>query len=129
MATPLLYTEENIMIENIEKKLYDIIGKRIKRIAIVTTIVFSIISVIAGIIICVNQGFEYGWVFIFLYPILILISSFVLYGFGELVDKVTKIEQVLIGTKQNDSEKEEKPAIEQSSDENGDSASENGEVS
>ena len=111
------------MIENIEKKLYDIIGKRIKRVAIVTTIVFSIISVIAGIIICVNQGFEYGWVFIFLYPILILISSFVLYGFGEL------IEEALSSTKQKDSEKEEKLATEQSNDENKDSASEKGEVS
>lgn len=46
------------MIENIEKKLYNVIGKRIKRIAIVTTIVFSILSVIAGFIIGVNQGFE-----------------------------------------------------------------------
>ena len=112
-----------------KKKLYNVIGKRIKRIAIVTTIVFSILSVIAGIIICVNQGFGYGWVFIFLYPILILISSFVIYGFGELIDKVTKIEQALNNTKQKESKSEEKIAIEQSNDGNNDSDSENGEVS
>lgn len=117
------------MIENIEKKLYNVIGKRIKRIAIVTTIVFSILSVIAGIIICVNQGFGYGWVFIFLYPILILISSFVMYGFGELIDKVTKIEQALNNTNKNASESEEKIATEQSNDGNKDSDSEKGEVS
>ena len=129
MATPLLYTEENIMIDDIEKKLYNNIAKKIKVLAIIATIVLSIFSIIVGFVITGNQGFEYGWVCIFLYPPLIWISSFVLYGFGELVDKVTKIEQTLNNTKQNDSEKEEKLAIEQSSDENKDSAPEQGEVS
>lgn len=117
------------MIENIEKKLYNVIGKRIKRIAIITTMVFSVLSVIIGFIIGVNQGFEYGWVCIFLYPPLIWISSFVLYGFGELVDKVTKIEQALSNTNKNASESEEKIAIEQSNDGNNDCDVEKGEVS
>lgn len=117
------------MIENIEKKLYNVIGKRIKRIAIITTMVFSVLSVIIGFIIGVNQGFEYGWAFVFLYPILTWISSFVLYGFGELIDKVTKIEQALSNTNKNASENEEKIAIEQSNDGNNDCDAEKGEVS
>lgn len=115
------------MIENIEKKLYNVIGKRIKRIAIITTMVFSVLSVIIGFIIGVNQGFEYGWAYVFLYPVLIWISSFVLYGFGELIDKVTKIEQAL--SNKNASENEEKIAIEQSNDGNNDCDAEKGEVS
>ena len=117
------------MIENIEKKLYNVIGKRIKRIAIITAMLFSVPSVIIGFIIGVNQGFEFGWAFVFIYPILIWISSFVLYGFGELIDKVTKIEQALSNTNKNASENEEKIAIEQSNDGNKDSDAEKGEVS
>lgn len=117
------------MIENIEKKLYNVIGKRIKRIAIITTMVFSVLSVIIGFIIGLNQGFEYGWAYVFLYPVLIWISSFVMYGFGELIDKVTKIEQALNNTKQKESESEEKIAIEQSNDGNNDCDAEKGEVS
>lgn len=117
------------MIDDIEKKLYNNIAKKIKVLAIIVTIVLSIFSIIVGFVITGNQGFEYGWVCIFLYPPLIWISSFVLYGFGELVDKVTKIEQALSNTNKNASESEEKIAIEQSNDGNNDCDAEKGEVS
>ena len=52
-----------------------------------------------------------------------------MYGFGELIDKVTKIEQALNNTKQKESESEEKIAIEQSNDGNNDCDAEKGEVS
>lgn len=70
--------------------MYDNIGKKIKLLAKAVTIVFSVASIIVAIASIVSNV-PWGAVFFFM-PILFWISSFVLYGFGELIDKVCDIE-------------------------------------
>ena len=71
--------------------MYDNIGKKIKLLAKVVTIIFSVASIFVGIASIVG-GVLWGLIFFFM-PILFWISSFVLYGFGELIDKVCDIER------------------------------------
>lgn len=71
--------------------MYDNIGKKIKLLAKVVTIIFSVASIIVGIALT-TSNVSWGAVFFFM-PILFWISSFVLYGFGELIDKVCDIER------------------------------------
>ena len=60
--------------------MYDKIGKKIKILTQILTLIFVI-----------------GLIFILLCPVLIWISSFYMYAFGELVDKVCDIEKRISG--------------------------------
>lgn len=72
--------------------MYNEIGKKIKTLAKVLTVLGIVASVIYGIVIL---SFEQNWgiIYILIMPFLIWASSFVLYGFGELIEKVCNIEK------------------------------------
>ena len=83
--------------------MYDKIGKKIKALTKVLSIIFIVISVIFGIVsFCLAGESEYfliyGFMFLIFMPIFIWIGSFTLYGFGELIDKVCDIESRLSGS-------------------------------
>lgn len=72
--------------------MYNEIGKKIKTLAKVLTVLGIVASVIYGIVIL---SFEQNWgiIYILIMPFLIWVGSFVLYGFGELIEKVCNIEK------------------------------------
>ncbi len=90
--------------------MYDKIGKKIKILTKILTVIFVIACFIVGFIYSVH-GSTIGFIFVFLCPILIWISSFFMYAFGELVDKVCDIEKHInggvsnIATEQNSNNK------------------------
>lgn len=71
--------------------MYDNIGKKIKGLAIATFIIEAVASVIAGFIFAL-EGEDFGAFLLLLGPFAAWLSSWLLYGFGELVDKVMDIE-------------------------------------
>lgn len=72
--------------------MYSDIGKKIKGSAIIVFILEAVISVIAGIILA-NEADESFGVIAIVGPLLAWIGSWLLYGFGELIDKVFDIEK------------------------------------
>ena len=75
-------------------KLYSDIGAKIKRWAKWLFICEAVGTVIAGIAIVISLGFEYAlWaLFIIIFgPIVALVSSWILYAFGQLVEDVHEI--------------------------------------
>ena len=75
--------------------MYDKIGEKIKIITKVVTAIGAIASVIFGIV-CATDG-ETGpaILFIVIMPPLLWASSFAMYGFGEIVDKICSIDKKL----------------------------------
>ena len=80
--------------------MFDNIGKKIKSLARVLCWVGVIVYVIAAIIMIVIGIEEYedtlsalGVILLFVGPLMSWISSFFMYGFGELIDKVCDIER------------------------------------
>ncbi|MBO5884085.1 MAG: hypothetical protein J6Q78_06740 [Clostridia bacterium] len=90
-------------------KLYNNIGKKIKLLAIVSAIVFALAGYVTGSILMILDDFDStGWIgllIMILVPIIAWVSSFVLYGFGELVEKTCNINNILSGGKAEDSER------------------------
>ena len=81
---------------------YDNIGKKIKGAAKAIFIIESILSLIVGLIIVTNfYDFEVvlGILLMIIGPIVAWVSSWLLYGFGELIDKVSGIERNTRGDK------------------------------
>ena len=72
--------------------MYDKIGKKIKILAKILTILGIVASFIYGFILLV-AGQTMGIIYFLIMPFLIWASSFVLYGFGELIEKVCNIEK------------------------------------
>ena len=84
--------------------MYDKIGKKIKTLTKVVSFILVLLSVISGIILlCVGiieEDAEYlilGLACLIVMPFLIWFSSFTMYGFGELIDKVCDIERNTCG--------------------------------
>ena len=75
--------------------MYDNIGGKIKGLAKATFIVEAIAAVITGIVLmCIDEDLIlYGILSLIVGPVLAWISSWLLYGFGELIDKVSDIER------------------------------------
>lgn len=71
--------------------MYDNIGGKIKKLATVIFAVLAVITIIVGGVIGMNGADFLGMAVMVAGPILAWISSFVLYGFGELVDKTSEI--------------------------------------
>lgn len=73
---------------------YDRIGQRIKTLAQITFIAEAIAAVIAGLVIIGNDSdmTVYGLLLIVGGPFVAWVSSWLLYGFGELIDKACQIE-------------------------------------
>ena len=72
--------------------MYDKIGGKIKTLTKALTILGIVASVIYGIVL-LSLGQVWGIIYILIMPFLIWAGSFVLYGFGELIEKVCNIEK------------------------------------
>ena len=72
--------------------MYDKIGKKLKRLAVVSFIVEAIGAAITGIIMLCT-GDWWGLLVMLGGPIVAWVSSWILYGFGELIDKICDIER------------------------------------
>ena len=83
--------------------MYENIGKKIKLLAQAIFILDSIAAVITGIVLWID--IEEGWCAIVLFggPVVAWISSWLLYGFGELIDKVCDIERNTRGVAKSNS--------------------------
>ena len=73
--------------------MFSKIGKKIKEIAEVLCRLLIIVSLIAGLIIIPTVDFIIGIAVIIIGAICSLFTSFLLYGFGELIDKTVQNEQ------------------------------------
>ena len=73
--------------------MYDNIGGKIKGLATATFIVEAIASVIAGIALLIYTEEWWCTLILFCGPIVAWVSSWLLYGFGEIIDKLCDIEQ------------------------------------
>ena len=71
--------------------MYDNIGGKIKGLAKATFIVEAIASVITGIALWVDTEEWWCALILFCGPIVAWVSSWLLYGFGELIDRVCEI--------------------------------------
>ena len=78
--------------------MYKNIGKKIKKLAKVLTVIGIVACVITGIVL-IALGNMTGLVYIFFMPFLVWISSFFTYAIGVLVDKVCDIKRALRGEK------------------------------
>ena len=68
------------------------IGKKIKTLAKVIFVILLIALPILGIVSIVDGDVLYGCIMLILGPVIAWIASWFLYGFGELIDKVSDIE-------------------------------------
>lgn len=75
--------------------MYENIGKKLKGLAIAVFIIMLILSIVGGAIIIIvdDDLVAVGIVVMLVMPLVAWISSWFLYGFGELVDKVCDIEE------------------------------------
>lgn len=75
--------------------MYDNIGGKIKGMAKAIFVIVSIAAVIAGFaIMTVDENFiVFGAITMIVIPFIAYVSSFLLYGFGELVEKTCAIER------------------------------------
>ena len=71
--------------------MYDNIGEKIKGLAKVMFIVEAIAAVIGGLVLLVGKLLAIGLLTLFLGPVVAWVSSWLLYGFGELIDNVCRI--------------------------------------
>lgn len=75
--------------------MYDNIGGKIKGWAKWVCIIGSIIMAISGIVFMTQDIFA-GMLLLILGPVLWWINSWLLYGFGELIEKTSNIEQIVL---------------------------------
>lgn len=94
--------------------MYENIGGKIKGLAIAAFVTGAIAAVICGIIIMTYglEMFFIGFLTMVIGPFVAWISSLVLYGFGELIDKANEIEantwkQIYLLTNEQSNEQEE----------------------
>lgn len=76
--------------------MYDNIGRKIKLLAKISFIILAVASVITGAVL-LGTGEEIGLIIglpiLFAGPLLAWISSWLLYGYGELIEKACEIER------------------------------------
>lgn len=83
------------------ERMFDDIGDKIKTSSQVLCWLGIIASIIYAIIIFVNSGDYYdddvssliGWIYLIIVPLGCLFSSWLLYGFGELINKISILER------------------------------------
>ena len=76
--------------------LYDRIGLKIKILAVSSFIVEAVGAFITGLVFLLDSGFEEAWwalLIMILGPVVAFVGSWMLYGFGEIIDKLTEIER------------------------------------
>lgn len=88
--------------------MYENIGKKIKEMAKVVAIVLAVLAVIGGMVMIAVDSYLLvpGLLTMLLGPVLAWLGSFVLYGFGELVDKTCDIERKMAGAPMHDEQLE-----------------------
>ena len=72
--------------------MYDKIGRKIKCLAKVMFGVEAVVAIVLGIVLMVVFDILIGLPVLILVPIVAWISSWLLYGFGEIIDKLCEIE-------------------------------------
>ena len=83
------------------ENLFDNIARKIKSVAVIDCILGTILSVIAGLVL-IFQSDRYnptattGFIILVAGPLLFWISSFTLYGFGELIEKTCENNALLL---------------------------------
>ena len=81
--------------------MYDNIGAKIKGLSKAIFIIETIVSVIVGIMVY-NEGWIYiGVIVMMVGPIVAWLLSWLLYGFGELIDKTCDIARIVHGDEIN----------------------------
>ena len=74
--------------------MYDEIGKKIKRLAIATFIVEAIAAIITGIVLIMEYVDLLIVLLVFILgPVVAWVSSWLLYGFGEIIDRLCAIDR------------------------------------
>lgn len=88
--------------------MYEDIGKKIKGMAKVIAIVQAVLLLIGGIVMMAAASYLIvpGLLTMLLGPVLAWLGSWVLYGFGELVDKTCDIERKMAGAPAHDEQKQ-----------------------
>ena len=71
--------------------MFDKIGNKIKTLALVTSIITIVACVFVAIYMAIEKQYWYAAGFATLGPLFAWISSFVLYGFGQLIENSDKI--------------------------------------
>ena len=72
--------------------MYRNIGEKIKALAIICCAIVSIACVVVGIVFWIEED-ELFALLVFFGPVVAWVSSFCLYGFGEIITKLSDIEQ------------------------------------
>lgn len=73
--------------------LYNDIGGKIKSLARWTFIIGAVAALISGVATMAQINFFTGLIVMFLGPVVAFVSTWLLYGFGELIDKAGEIAQ------------------------------------
>jgi hypothetical protein len=111
-------TTESVFTKGVYMFNFNNIGEKIKALAKWSFYIASTVYIIAGLATAINTDILSGCLFIILGPILAWVSSFLIYGFGQLVensDKIVSIKQQntkeenshIVSTKNPDSSKQE----------------------
>lgn len=88
--------------------MYDNIGSKIKTLAIWSFVVEAFAAIIGGIAVLGDQGLGDGWwglLILILGPIVAWVSSWVLYGFAEIIDTLCEIEHNTRGRERKSEER------------------------
>ena len=75
--------------------MFDNIGEKIKGLAKATFIIMSIISIMVGLVVLYEELIGLSLFLIFICPIISWISSWILYGFGEMITNTSEIKDSL----------------------------------
>lgn len=78
--------------------MYDNIGRKIMNLAKTLCIIEAVVAVIIGIALAASDSVGIGLLVTLFGPIVAWISSFLMYGFGELVEKVSEIARNTYGS-------------------------------
>ena len=81
------------MFQNISKKIFQNIGKKIKVLAQINFWILTVGGIVAGIILFSGPGGEIGLLPLLGGPLVAWMLNCFIYGFGELVEKTCRIER------------------------------------
>lgn len=87
--------------------MYDNIGYKIKNLAMAIAFFISLFSLGIGLFYCFQISILKGLLIIIISPIFAWIGSFILYGFGHLIENTDKLVEGKNKTQQNDDNKKE----------------------
>ena len=89
--------------------MYEDIGYKIKTLIKTVCIIAMIVTIIASVLMIVMGAYEkniivacFGCVCLMIGPFLCYIAGFIIYGYGELIDRVTSIEEFLVPEEDED---------------------------